>query len=106
MLFKTWQLTRLVYQPQKRPSPNDRMHFLILFLLIIMDLFRREQDLVIFIYLPSLPVAHLSDAPRRRLVVTGDCARIQDETKYGSLTCSAYSTVTRELSLMSHPKDY
>ena len=31
-------------------------------------------------YLSLLPVAHLSDAPRRRLVVTGDSARIQDET--------------------------
>ena len=36
--------------------------------------------LVIFVYLSSLPVAHLSDAPRRRLVVMGDRARIQDET--------------------------
>ena len=35
--------------------------------------------LVIFVYLSSLPVAHLSDAPRRRLVVTGDSARIQKE---------------------------
>ena len=37
-------------------------------------------SLVISIYLSSLPVAHLSDAPRRRLVVTGDNARSQDET--------------------------
>ena len=36
--------------------------------------------LVISVYLSSLRVAHLSDAPRRRLVVTGDSARIQDET--------------------------
>ena len=38
--------------------------------------------LVISVYLLSLPVAvvHLSDAPRRRLVVTGESARIQDET--------------------------
>ena len=36
--------------------------------------------LVISVYLSSLPVAHLSDAPRRRLVVTGGSARIQDET--------------------------
>ena len=34
---------------------------------------------VIFGYLLSLPVAHLSDTPRRQLVVTGDSARIQDE---------------------------
>ena len=36
--------------------------------------------LIILVYLSSLPVAHLSGAPRRRLVVTGDSARIQDET--------------------------
>ena len=41
-------------------------------------------DLIISIYLSSLPVAHMSDAPRRRLVVTGDCARIQDETTENS----------------------
>ena len=32
------------------------------------------------VYLLSLPVAHLSDAPRIWLVVSGDSARIQDET--------------------------
>ena len=37
-----------------------------------------------FVYLSSLPVAHLSDGPRRRLVVTGDSARIQDETTENS----------------------
>ena len=41
-------------------------------------------DLIIFVYLSSLPVAHLSDAPRRQLVVTGDSARIQDETTENS----------------------
>ena len=41
-------------------------------------------DLVSFVYLSSLPVAHLSDAPRRRLVVTGDNTRIQDETTENS----------------------
>ena len=40
--------------------------------------------LVISVYLSSLPVAHLSDAPRRRLVVTGDSARIQVETTENS----------------------
>ena len=40
--------------------------------------------LVISVYLSLLPVAHLSDAPRRRLVVTGDSARIQDETTENS----------------------
>ena len=39
---------------------------------------------VISIYLLLLPVAHLSDAPRRRLVVTGDSARIQNETTESS----------------------
>ena len=39
-----------------------------------------ENGLIISVYLSSLPVAHLSDAARRRLVVTGDSARIQDET--------------------------
>ena len=37
-----------------------------------------------FVYLSSLPVAHLSDTPRRRLVVKGDSARIQDETTENS----------------------
>ena len=36
------------------------------------------------VYLSSLPVAHLSDAPRLQLVVTGDSARIQDETTENS----------------------
>ena len=31
-------------------------------------------------YLSSLPVAHLSDGPRRRLDVTGDSARVLNET--------------------------
>ena len=39
---------------------------------------------VIFIYLSSLQVANLSDAPRGRLVVMGDSARIQDETAENS----------------------
>ena len=62
--------------------------------------------LVISVYLSSLPVAHLSDAPRRQLVVTGDSARTKLlRIPPGSLTCSAYSTVTRDLSLTSHPTD-
>ena len=64
--------------------------------------------LVISGYLSSLPVAHLSDDPRRRLVNTGDSTRIQDKLLRippGSLTCSVYSTVTRDLGLKSHPKD-
>ena len=43
-----------------------------------------RRTLVIFVYLSPLPVAHLSDAPRRRLVVTGDSARTQDETTENS----------------------
>ena len=40
--------------------------------------------MVISLYLSSLPVAHLSDTRRIRLVVTWDTARIQDETTEGS----------------------
>ena len=40
--------------------------------------------LIIFVYLSLLPVAHLSDASRRRLVVTGDSEKIQDETTENS----------------------
>ena len=40
--------------------------------------------LFISVYLSSLPVAHPSDARRRQLVVTGDSARIQDETTKSS----------------------
>ena len=43
-----------------------------------------DCDLIISVYLSSLLVAHLSDAPRRRLVVTGDSARIQYETTENS----------------------
>ena len=45
---------------------------------------QKPFDLIISVYLSLLPVAHLSDAPRRRLVVTGDSARIQDETTENS----------------------
>ena len=40
--------------------------------------------LVISVYLLSLPVAYLSNAPRTRLFVMGDSARIQDETTENS----------------------
>ena len=63
-----------------------------------------EYWLLIYVCLLSLPVARLSDASRRRLVVTGDSARIQHETTRalpGSLMC----LVTRDLGLKSHPKD-
>ena len=36
--------------------------------------------LIIFVYVSSLPVVHLSDAPRRCIVVTEDSVRRQDET--------------------------
>ena len=56
--------------------------------------------LIIFVYLSSLPVAHLSDAPpppRKRLVVTGDSGRTKLlRIPPGSLTCSVYSTVSSE----------
>ena len=38
----------------------------------------------VYLHVSSLPVAHLSDAPTRRLLVTGDSARIQDETTESS----------------------
>ena len=41
-------------------------------------------DLIICVYLSSLPVAHMRDVPKRRLVVNGDSARIQDETTQSS----------------------
>ena len=47
-------------------------------------LFYVDSWLVISVYLSSLPVAHLSASPKRRLVVTGDSARIQDETTENS----------------------
>ena len=66
--------------------------------------------LVISVYFSLLPVAHLSDTPRRQLVVTGDSASIQDETTesfaWFSNVLGVYSNVTRDLGLMSHPKDY
>ena len=43
--------------------------------------------------------------PRRRLVVRGDSARKLLTAPSGSLTCSVYSTITREHGLKSHPKD-
>ena len=53
--------------------------------------------LVISVYLLSLLVAHVSDAPRRQLVVTRDSSRYMTKLLRippGSLMCSAYSTVT------------
>ena len=36
------------------------------------------------VYLSLLPVAHLSNVPRRQFVITGDSARLQDETTESS----------------------
>ena len=36
------------------------------------------------VHLSSLPVSHLSNAPKRLLIVSGDSARIQDETTESS----------------------
>ena len=47
------------------------------------------------VYVSSLPVAHLSYAPRGRLLVTGDSAMVQDET--------TESTVTRDLGFNPFP---
>ena len=58
-------------------------------------------------YFPLFIVA-TSYPSEPRLVVIGDSARIQDEITEslpGSLTCLAYSTVTRDLGLISHPKN-
>ena len=51
--------------------------------------------LLISVYLSSLPVAHLSDAPRRRLVQGYRTKLLRAPP--GSLTCSMYSNVTRDL---------
>ena len=44
----------------------------------------RWNDWFASLYRSSLPVAHLSDAPGRQLVVTGDIARMQDKTTESS----------------------
>ena len=61
---------------------------------------------LVSVYVSSLPVAHISDASRRRLVVTGDSARAKlGRAPPDSLTCSVYSNVTRDFGLKFHPKD-
>ena len=64
---------------QSRISLQNVVHWLF-------ELFHLDQSSFLFVsdYLSSLPVAHLSDAPRRRLVVTGDSTRIQDKTTESS----------------------
>ena len=63
-------------------------------------IFFNRQIVFFFVCLSSLPVAHLSDAPRRRVVVTKLL-----RAPPGSLTCSVYSTVTRDLGLTSDSRD-
>ena len=65
--------------------------------------------LVVFVNLSSLPVAHLSDAPQKTVscyvgIVQGYSTKLL-RAQLGSLTCSMYSTVTRDIGLKSHPKD-
>ena len=48
------------------------------------DYFIEHHWLVISVYLSSQPVAHMSYASTRRSVVTGNSARIQDETTESS----------------------
>ena len=61
----------------------------------------------VYLHVSSLPVAHLSDAPRRRLVDTGDIARIQDETTENSAWFfNVLGAQHRHFGLMSHLKDY
>ena len=62
---------------------------------------------VFYVYLSSLPVANLSDAPRRRLVVTGDSARIYDEPTESCAWSFKVLGVqhTRDLGLKSLPKN-
>ena len=65
--------------------------------------------LVVSIYLSTLLVVRLSDAPRRWLVVMDDSSRYRTKllrAPPGSLTLLVYRTVTGDLCLMSHPKDY
>ena len=50
--------------------------------------------LVISAYLSLLPVAHLSDTPRRWLVIIRDSARIQDETTESSACSLTLSQTT------------
>ena len=59
-------------------------------------------------YLLLLMVAYLSDAPRRRLVVTGIEQRYRTKLLRGlpgSLMSSVYDTATRDFGLKSHPTD-
>ena len=51
-----------------------------------------------YLYLSSLPVAYLSDALRRRLLVTGVSARIKDETTDSSAWFFAQSHFAHSLS--------
>ena len=61
----------------------------------------RKIVIVIFVYLSTLP----EDGYLLRGIVQGYRTKLL-RIPPGSLTCSAYSTVTRDLGLTSHPKDY
>ena len=54
-----------------------------------------KHDIVCFRLFIVATGSHLSDASRRRLVVTGDSAKKLLRAPLGSLTCSVYSTVTQ-----------
>ena len=69
--------------------------------------FHRSTIMAISHYLSFLPVAHPSDTHKRRLVVTGDSARIQDETNESSAWFyNVLGTLHHYMGLMPHPKDY
>ena len=64
------------------------------------------NELVTSVYLSSLPDAPTpKDGYLLRGIVQGYRTKLL-RAPPGSLTCPAYSTVKRDLGLMSHPKDY
>ena len=84
-VYKTLQEKEKLHVTSNFSFPHSVFKTLILQTRKNQGLFGKELNwLIIFVYLLSLPVAHLSDASRRRLVVTGDSARIQDETTENS----------------------
>ena len=72
-----WSL-KIYFKTHTPPPPK------VLLAHVFLQLVIQSRLLTIFVFLSSLPVGHLSDAPRRRLVVTGNSARIQDETTENS----------------------
>ena len=104
---KQIQLTRLLPLALEQDQPACTCNLILLYTLrfSIFDSVTETPSflcLVISVYLSSLQVAHLSDAPRRRLVVTGIVQGYRTKllrALSGSLTCSLYSTVTWDLGL-------